>query len=301
MKYGSVDLPAVLTLQALGSDTFQASNPSSTRRRVFGGQLLAQALMAACSTVEGQLPRSMHANFIAAGKADDPIFYEVQRLRDGRSMSTRWVSAKQNQALLFSAVVSFASNSDQGLFQHQTAMPVVPGPEELGEFDYTDPETGQVPAHIRRKYGLRREVVDLRPVFPGPYFGRPLQNGQANNWMRVVQPIGADQIFQMCALAYISDVSLIDAALAPHGKSTLYDELSGASLDHALWFHGQFDVRQWLLFVQESPIFSASRGLCRGLVYRRDGALVASVVQEALIRHDALPQQGSLGSEPHHA
>jgi len=262
---------------------FRGNSPPSHMQRVFGGQVLGQALVAATRTVEGVLPHSLHAYFLLAGDLTVPIVYEVDRIRDGKSFSTRRVVAIQHGRAIFSMSVSF-HNDEPGL-EHQATMPDVPPPEELAsrEGEMRAKVLPLMPEPVRRYYESERPI-ELRPVEYGRYLGQKLENGRFNVWIRTTGKLPDDPAIHQCVLAYASDMSLLDTALVPHGRSLFEKEFMGASLDHALWLHRPFRADDWLLYAQESPNMTGSRGFARGLIFRRDGVLVASVAQEGLVR-----------------
>jgi acyl-CoA thioesterase-2 len=271
----------VLNIEQLEVNLFRGRSPQDRWQRVFGGQVIGQALVAACRTVEGRNPHSMHAYFLIGGDPKVPIIYEVDRIRDGKSFTTRRVVAIQHGQAIFTLMVSF-HNDEPGL-EHQAAMPQVPPPEELpSEAQIRETVLPNMPEAVQRYYKSERPI-ELRPVEYQRYLGKKIENG-FNVWIRATGKLPDDPAIHQCVLAYASDMSLLNTALVPHGRSLFEKEFMGASLDHALWLHRPFRADDWLLYAQESPSMTGSRGFARGLIFRRDGALVASVAQEGLVR-----------------
>jgi acyl-CoA thioesterase-2 len=272
----------VLNLEQLEVNLFRGRSPQDRWQRVFGGQVIGQALVAASRTVEGRSPHSLHAYFLIGGDPKVPIIYEVDRIRDGKSFTTRRVVAIQHGQAIFTLMVSF-HNDEPGL-EHRAPMPDVPPPEELpSEAQIRATVLPSMPEAVQRYYKSERPI-ELRPVEYGRYLGQKSENGKFNVWIRTTGPLPDDAAVHQCVLAYASDMSLLDAALVPHGRSLFEKEFMGASLDHALWLHRPFRADDWLLYAQESPNMTGSRGFSRGLIFRRDGTLVASVAQEGLVR-----------------
>ncbi|MDP9137472.1 MAG: acyl-CoA thioesterase II, partial [Pseudomonadota bacterium] len=263
---------------------FEGMSPGDGWKRVFGGQVVAQALLAATRTVLEERPvHSLHGYFLRPGDPALPIVYEIDPHRDGKSFTTRGVLARQNGEIIFSMIASF--HRPEPGFDHQVPMPDVPAPESLPD------EASLITAHGSRMppsmvtYLGRRRAVELRPTDPeaflAPQAGGP---ARANLWLRVRATLPDEDAVHCAALAYASDISIIATALVPHGR-TLYDQqLMMASLDHAIWYHRPFRADQWLLYSQDSPSASGARGFNRGLIFDRAGALIASVTQEGLMR-----------------
>ncbi len=276
------DLLTVLDLEQLEVNLFRGRSPQAGWQRVFGGQVIGQALVAATRTVEGLSPHSMHAYFLLAGDPKVPIVYEVDRIRDGRSFTTRRVVAIQHGKAIFSMAVSF--HDDEDGFDHQIAMPGVPKPDALPD----DAEVKQkilprLPESVRRYYE-RERPIELRPVEFGRYIGKPPADGGFNVWIRTTGRLPDDPAIHRCVLAYASDLTLLDSALIPHNRSVFDRDVMAASLDHALWIHRPFRADEWLLYSQDSPNLHGARGFSRGLIFAADGTLVASVAQEGLLR-----------------
>ncbi len=211
-----------------------------------------------------------------------PIVYEVERLRDGRSFATRRVKAIQHGRAIFTLSASFHVHED-GL-EHQIGMPDVPQPEDLPGADTAGAEAlKQLPEPVQA-YLRRERTIELRPVDPERYGSRPRRAPVTHVWIRSTAPLPDDPVLHQCVLAYASDMTLLDASLAVHGRSVFEPQIQAASLDHALWFHRDFRADDWLLYAQDSPSAGGSRGFARGSIFTRDGKLVASVAQEGLIR-----------------
>ena len=275
----------LLDLEQIELDIFRGRSPDETVQRVFGGQVAGQALVAAGRTVPADRPvHSLHAYFIRPGDPSVPLVYTVDRVRDGRSFTTRRVAAVQHGKVIFTLSASF-HHPEPGL-EHAMPMPDVPPPAELrpnvDRLDELARAAGQpLPAH------LRDSPIDLRSVGPlsferardmAPYAGRNLV------WLRVKDRLPDEPLLHVCLMTYASDLTLLETVLLEHGISWLDGRTSGASLDHAMWFHRPFRADQWLLYAQESPAAAGGRGLARGEVFTADGQLVVSVVQEGLIR-----------------
>ena len=250
MSKGLIDLISILDLEPLEVNLFRGSSPKTSWQRVFGGQVIGQAMVAACRTVEGRLPHSLHCYFILPGDPQIPIIYQVERLRDGKSYSTRRVTAIQHGNAIFSIMVSFHAE-EEGAFDHQDRMPDVPPPEKLtAEEVAKQPMFKEMPEFIRRYYEMDRPI-ELRPVELGRYFGQKIDDGRINVWIRTAAKLPDDPALHMCALAYASDFSLLDAVMARYGRTLFDKRMMPASLDHAMWFHRPFRADEWLLYAQE--------------------------------------------------
>lgn len=271
----------MLEVERLDRFLFVGNSPSQPAR-VFGGQVLAQALNAASRTVEApRVAHSMHAYFLRGGDPEQQIIYEVDPIRDGRSFTTRRVVAKQDGRAIFNTSVSFQV-PEVGL-EHQATAPEVTPPESLEtDMEYwarrEQKKPGSVPAMflqqpIERRPVARRNYKDPQPAEPVQHY-----------WVRVPADIGDDPVRHQTLLAYISDFALLGATLLPHPYTAHDPTLQEASLDHAIWFHRPVDVSDFLLYTMDSPSAHASRGFARGSFYTRDGVLVASTAQECLIR-----------------
>jgi len=282
------NLITTLDLERLEVNLFRGLSPQAGWQRVFGGQVIGQALVAASRTVpEGWLAHSLHGYFMRPGDPSVPIIYDVARDRDGHSFVTRRVSAIQHGAPIFTMAASF--HRQEAGFEHQMSMPQVPGPEDLpGEKEMLARYAERMPPNMRR-YFSRERPIELRPTRPMHYLEPeaglpPLQNV----WIRATAPLPDDRALHQCVLAYASDMTILDTALVAHRRSFFDADLMLASLDHALWFHRDFRADQWLLYAQDAPSASGALGFTRGLIFTRDSRLVASVAQEGLIRlrHD---------------
>src|SRR6478735_3978360 len=283
MSNGLIDLISILDLEPLEVNLFRGNSPKTSWQRVFGGQVIGQAMVAACRTVEGRLPHSLHCYFILPGDPQIPIIYQVERLRDGKSYSTRRVTAIQHGNAIFSIMVSFHAE-EESAFDHQDKMPDVPPPEKLtAEEVAKQPMFKEMPDFIRRYYESDRPI-ELRPVELGRYFGEKIDDGRIHVWIRTAAKLPDDPALHMCALAYASDFSLLDAIMARYGRTLFDKRMMPASLDHAMWFHRPFRADEWLLYAQDSPSAQDGRGLTRGLIFKPDGTLVASVAQEGSVR-----------------
>lgn len=282
MSQAVTELLDVLDLETLEVNLFRGRSPQDRWQRVFGGHVIGQALLAACRTVEDRQPHSLHGYFLLGGDPRVPIIYEVDRIRDGRSFTTRRVLAIQHGRAIFSLTASF--QVEEAGFEHSALMPDVPPPEDLP--DEAEIRAGAFPSMPEpvRAYFERERPIELRLVdHARPPLSRP-HEGLFRVWIRTTGPLPDDAAIHRCVLAYASDYTLLDTSLVPHGRSVTEDSIQAASLDHALWFHRPFRADEWLLYAQESPSASGARGFSRGLVFDRGGKLVASVAQEGLIR-----------------
>ncbi len=276
------DLVALFDLAPAGEDRFTGLSPNNGWRRVFGGQVLAQALVAAERTVVGRDPHSLHAYFLLGGDPKAPILFEVERMRDGRSFTTRRVVARQKGAAIFVMTASFHV-AEAGL-DHSAPMPAAPPPEACPD-PYKAMELLDGSARFRMKGMLdTTSPIEFRPTDIKRYAPDAQPQTRQNVWTRIGGRLPDDPALHRAALLYLSDMTLLDAALRPHGL-TIYDHrIQVASLDHALWFHRPARADAWLLYAQESPNASSATGLVHGLLYAEDGTLVASVAQEGLLR-----------------
>jgi acyl-CoA thioesterase-2 len=274
------ELLGLLDLEQVEVNIFRGSSPEEHRQRVFGGQVAGQSLVAAGRTVPADRHvHSLHAYFIRPGDPSVPIVYMVDRVRDGRSFTTRRVSAIQHGKVIFTLSASFQI-MEEGI-SHQATMPDVPGPEELPTFrERLEKIFGDKAAGFDRK-----RPVDLRHVTPLSWeaaHDSSLTGPESKVWLRVDGDLPDDPLLHVCLMTYASDMTLLDTVLLNQGLT--WGDTAGASLDHAMWFHRPFRVDKWLLFAQDTPSASGARGLARGEVFTQDGELVVSVVQEGLIR-----------------
>lgn len=278
-----MDLLAILDLEPIEVNLFQGGAASTSSQRVFGGQLIGQAMVAACRTVRDRPPHSVHGYFIRPGDSQLPIIYEVERLRDGKSYSTRCVTAMQRGNVIFSAMVSFHA-AEESAIEHQDSMPDVPPPENFtAEEASKQPTFRKMPEIVHRYYQSDRPI-ELRPVEISRYAGGKIHDGRIHVWMKTAAKLNDELALHMCALAYASDFSLLDAVMARYGRTLFDGRMISGSLDHAMWFHRPFRADDWLLYAKDSPSGQCGRGLTRGLIFKRDGTLVASVAQEGSVR-----------------
>ena len=279
----------ILDLEEIEKNHYRATSPNEGWQRVYGGQVIGQALVAASRTVDAERhAHSLHGYFLRAGDTDIPILYKVERIRDGRSFTTRQVVAIQRGQPIFTMSISF--QVDESGLSHQVPMPDVPGPEKLRDEDELRAEQARDWPEEFRDSVTATSAIQMRPVQPidllHPEPTEPLQYC----WMKTREELPDDPRLHQCVLAYLSDWSLLDTAMRPHAVSFLQDNVQVASLDHAMWFHRPFRADQWLLYAQDSPTASGARGFNRGLIYDQAGELVASTTQEGLMRlHE--PQQ----------
>jgi acyl-CoA thioesterase-2 len=271
----------LLDLEHIEENIFRGKQPHESLQRVFGGQVAGQALVAAGRTVPSDRPvHSLHAYFLRPGDPTIPIVYEVDRIRDGRSFTTRRVVGIQHGKAIFNLSASFQL-VEEG-FEHQTPMPDVPEPEALQTLQkrmepYADELGG---------WHTRPRPIDVRYVGDPPRVAKDNGRREARSrvWMRADGTLPDDPLLHVCAVTFASDMTLLDSTLMVHGRSWGTGDVVGASLDHAMWFHRPFRADEWWLYDQESPWTGRSRGLGRGSIYTRDGQLAVSVVQEGLLR-----------------
>ncbi len=277
------ELLELLALERLEDNLFRGQSRDIGTRFVFGGQVLGQALSAAQQTVDpARTAHSLHAYFLRAGDIEHPIIYTVERARDGHSFSVRRVTAIQHGQTIFNFSASF--QVAEGGVEHQTPMPEVPGPEDLSPPVPLPPaEFAKLPPKLQRWLG-RSGPFEFRHVYPRDELHPPKRPPQQLVWFRLQRKVGDDAVLHRVLLAYASDFHLIGTAMFPHGISFLQQNVQVASLDHALWFHRPFRVDDWLLYACDSPTAESARGLARGLLFDHGGRLVASSVQEGLIR-----------------
>ena len=271
----------LLDLEQIELDIFRGRSPEEQVQRVFGGQVAGQALVAAGRTVPDDRPvHSLHAYFIRPGDPAVPLVYTVDRVRDGRSFTTRRVSAIQHGRTIFTLSASF-HRAEPGPV-HSDPMPEVPPPDEIPRtIDRLEKLFGTLPPQFRES------PIDLRSVGPLTFEAErdpSLRTTRNLVWLRVEGELPDDPLLHVCLMTYASDLTLLDSVLLGHGLSWADGKTSGASLDHAMWFHRPFRADRWLLYAQESPVAAGARGLARGEVFTADGDLVVSVVQEGLIR-----------------
>ncbi len=276
-------LLATLDLEPLEDNLFRGPRGIEGWQRVFGGQVLGQALVAAARTVDPERPvHSLHGYFLLAGDPSRAIVYDVERIRDGGSFTTRRVKAIQHGRPIFSMSSSF--HKAEAGFEHQSTMPEVPSPEALpNPKDAIAGHLDVLPAAMR-SYWSRERPIDMRVPDLSRYLTREKKTPLQNIWIKAAGRLPDDPIVHQAVLAYASDFTLLDTALIAHGKLLFDVDVQLASLDHGLWFHRPFRADEWMLYVQDSPSAFGARGFCRGSIYTREGTLIASVVQEGLMR-----------------
>jgi acyl-CoA thioesterase II len=282
VSYQVTDLLELLALEPVEVNIYRGQNRDIGTGRVFGGQVMAQALVAARRTVpEERTAHSVHGYFILPGDLNAPIVYFVDRLRDGGSFSTRRVTAIQHGHAVFNMSASF-HRPEQGM-EHQAAMPAVPQPDGLtSELDIIRGAADRIPEPVRDVLTQDRPI-DIRPVGINPFDTTPREPVR-HVWLRAVGPMPDDATAHQAVLAYASDYGMLATAIQPHGISIRDPRLQAATLDHAIWFHRPCRIDDWLLYSVDSPATAGARGFTRGSVYTRDGQLVASVAQEGLLR-----------------
>jgi acyl-CoA thioesterase-2 len=273
----------LLTIEELDTDLYRGARQPGGVGRVFGGQVIAQALQAAQRSTEApKTAHSLHAYFMRPGSEDFPIIFRVVRDFEGRSFATRRVIAIQQGKPILNMAASFQAPED-GL-HHQDSMPDVPPPDALKpESELRREIADRIPEKFRR-HMLRARPIEIRPVHPRAWFRPEAQPPVQHSWFRLVAPIGDDMAMHRAILAYASDMSLLGTSMLPHGVNWMTHSLQTASLDHALWFHEPFRADQWLLYTCDSPWAGHARGFNRGRIFTADGRLVASAAQEGLIR-----------------
>lgn len=273
----------LLEMERIDSNIYRGPITNEPWQRVFGGQVIGQALMAACRTVDdARMPHSLHAYFMRPGNPKEPIVYEVFRDRDGRSFASRRVVAMQDGQPILNMSCSFQT-LEKGI-EHQSTMPDVPPPEALEtEIELARAIIDTFPED-RRAHRLRPRPIEFRPIAGVDHFGAKKREPKQYFWFKAVGEIPANQELHRVLLAYASDMMLLSTALLPHGINWDMPNVQVASLDHAVWFHDDIDMSDWLLYALDSPWSGGARGLSHGKVFTRSGKLVASVAQEGLNR-----------------
>ena len=279
-RFSRADVAAIC--QPLEVNLFRGVSRDIGTERVFGGQVLAQALLAASLTVEERLAHSLHAYFLRAGDPEAPIVYNVDRSRDGRSFSARRVVAIQHGHAIFTLSASFQV-AEEGL-EHQFPEPDVPGPDAVGKSVLLSAETLQHLPQKMQRWLDRFGPFEFRPVRGADPHDRIPQPPYKELWFKLHGELEDDPRLHRALLAYVSDFHLVGTATLPHGISWVQGNLMIASLDHAMWFHRDFRLDDWLLYSCDSPSTSGGRGLARGMIHDRQGRLVASTAQEGVIR-----------------
>ena len=275
------ELVELLDLEVIEVNIFRGKNLDETRLRVFGGQVAAQSLVAAGRTVERGRVHSLHSYFLRPGDPAAPILYEVDRIRDGRSFTTRRVVAIQHGRAIFNLQCSFHIDEGPGLV-HQAEMPSVPRPEDLPTFrECLEPYREQLPDWFELD---RPRPIDQRYIGEVPWVPSASRETRQQLWVRADGELAEDPLLHAAVVAYASDMSIIDSILKPHELSWETGATMVVSLDHCMWFHRPLRADRWLLFDQDSPVAYGSRGLARGLMFDEEGRLVVSLVQEGLVR-----------------
>ncbi|WP_445192537.1 acyl-CoA thioesterase [Sphingomonas sp. Tas61C01] len=276
-------LLTLLDVEEIDTDLYRGARQPGGRGRVFGGQVIGQALQAAQRSVEGKDAHSLHAYFMRAGDEDHPIVYRVVRDFEGKSFSTRRVIALQKGQPILNMAASFQVAEDG--MAHQDAMPDVPPPEDLqSESELRRAAADKMPERFREFFRRRTSPIDIRPLHPRSWFEPVTREPRNYSWFRAVAPIGDDPAMHRAVLAYASDMALMATSMMPHGVNWMTPGMQSASLDHALWIHEPVRADEWLLYATDSPWAGHARGMNRGSIFTRDGRLVASVAQEGLIR-----------------
>ena len=284
MSFTIQGLLGIFNLEELELNLFRGQSPATGLQRVFGGQVIGQALTAAQKTVDPErFVHSLHCYFLLGGDPSIPIVYHVERIRDGGSFTARRVTAIQHGRPIFSLMASFQKH-EEGL-SHQIEMPKnVPTPAELPEREEILEKIRHTMPDQMKAFWQNQTLVDIRPTGIEHFTTQQKLPPIQNVWMRITEPLPDDPALSAALLAYLSDMTLLDASTYAHGRRLFDDDLQSASLDHAMWFHRPFNLNEWLLYSQDSPSSQGSRGLSRGSIYTADGILVASVAQEGLMR-----------------
>lgn len=278
------DLLSILDLERLEDNRFRGRSLKNSWRRIYGGQVIAQSLVAAQRTVDpARHVHSLHCYFLRPGDPHEPVFFDVDRIRDGASFTTRRVVASQRDKAIFSLSASF--QIDEPGLDHFKPMPEgVPLPETLlGDKDFREKYTQLMPENVR-SYMAQERPIEIKPISLTHYLSREKLPPEQQIWIRANGDVPDDRALQTAVLAYLSDMTLLDTSLFAHGRSIFNPDLQVASLDHGMWFHRPVRLDDWLLYVQDSPSTQGARGYSRGALYSRDGQLIASVAQEGLIR-----------------
>jgi acyl-CoA thioesterase-2 len=283
MKAHVQELVDMLQVEQLEHNLFRGVSGDIGSPRVFGGQVLGQALMAAALTVEpARSVHSLHAYFLRPGDKAAKIVYDVDRIRDGGSFTTRRVVAIQHGQPIFNFAASFHVKEEGPM--HQAEMPKVTGPDGLASVsEMRRQNADRLPERLRALL-LAETAIEIRQCNPWDPFNPPTRGPHNDSWMRASDRLPDNPVLHQAMLAYASDFGLLHAALLPHGLSFMNGSVQGVSLDHAMWFHDDFRMDEWLLYATDSPAAHGARGFCRGSIFTEDGRLVASVAQEGLMR-----------------
>lgn len=283
MKAVVRDLLDIIRLEQLERNLFRGQTRATGQKSIFGGLVAGQALMAASRTVEPDRPvHSLHAYFLRPGDFSVPIIYEVDRIRDGRSFTTRRVNAIQHGKAIFSLAASYQVE-EKGV-EHQWDMPDVPPPGALENDERQRHELAHAVPESFREAFLQERPVEFRPVKPRDSFSGEPQEPVRQVWFRLVDRVDVDDATNRALLTFCSDFGLMGTAMLPHGMHFFQPQVQAASIDHVMWFHRPFRIDEWLLYVTDSPTSVGARGINRGLIYSENGALVATVAQEGLMR-----------------
>jgi acyl-CoA thioesterase-2 len=279
-------LVETLQLERIEENLFRGTSPDNSPGRIFGGQVIAQSLLAAYETVEARICHSLHCYFIRPGDPTVPIVFEVDRSRDGGSFTTRRVIAVQHGKQIFNLAASF-KDPEEGFF-HQASMPAGPHWSELRDQREVMLEMMKDAPEQAKRWLSRPMPIEMRSKDARTYWlDKQPKEPESQNWFRCATPIGDDPRMHQVILAYASDMNLLSTAMRPHGVHWQTRGFQSASLDHAMWFHKPTNFNDWHLYVHDSPSASDGRGLIRGAIYAEDGTLVASVAQEGLLRMKA--------------
>jgi len=271
-------LIVLLDLETIEVNVYRGQHPEEERQRTFGGQVAAQALMAAGRTVEGRRVHSLHSYFLRPGDPTTPILFEVDRIRDGRSFTTRRVVAIQHGRAIYNMQASF--HNDEVSIEHQFAMPDVPGPDTIAPLaQRVSEEWGDVDEWFKRQHPIDQRFIGALPWSP-----ERSREPRQRLWIRADGDLPDDELLHACVVTYASDMSLFDSILAPHAVRWDDGSFMGASLDHCMWFHRSVTADEWLLYDTDSPIAHGGRGLARGFLFNQAGELCVSMVQEGLTR-----------------
>lgn len=276
------NLIELLKLESIGQNRYRGHSQDLGYAKLFGGQVIGQSLSAASQSIEGRLPHSLHAYFIRPGDAQNPIEFEVENIRDGRSFSVRRVIASQFGKPILAMTASFQVEEDG--MEHQVSMPNVPGPENLEpELKIFRDHAKEIPERVRSQFTADRPIEYRIVEAQNPF--RPRHGiAKRHMWIRSTSALPDDPLIHQSMLAYTTDYGFLETALMPHGISIAQPGLQIASLDHAIWFHRSFRLDDWLLYVADSPTSGGARGYVRGQIFDQQGRLVASTTQEGLIR-----------------
>ena len=276
------DLLDILDLEEIDANIFRGQNEQTRWGRLFGGQVAAQALVAAGRTTDGLPAHSLHAYFLRPGDPSTPVVYTVDRIRDGRSFVTRRVVGQQRGKAIFNLSVSF--HEPEKSYEHQLAMPDAPDPETIPRWSERMAKVIDRLPEEMKKVTPGERPIDVRYVDPPTYLGGTPSSEPSQTWVKAQGPLGDDPFLHQCVLTYATDISLLDNILRPHGRLGTLGPMMVASIDHAIWFHRPCRIDEWVLFVQDSPVAFGARGFARGTLYTKEGILVASVAQEGLMR-----------------